>query len=493
METGKALRRWWALAVLAALALLALAAPAGAKQGGGHLDRAFGKNGKLMLPAKLLGPNAQTPKGSFSFNDGPALGALSSGMETRLLPLPKGRFLLAHGFRIFRFEANGMPDRRFGTGGHVTVPSPAGEEFAPRGISLDPSGRILIAGEAMDAGATPQITPGIAAGEFYHQGPPPVRAAVLRLAANGNPDPSFGSGGFVESTFGFAPPTYEGRAYPTAVAQGLAVSVDVHGRTMLSGRFVSTATVCYPFSYLNYATKSFVAVLGTAGNLESVSSDPVASNAHYGVALATGPRGGTLFEGWQGRECVRGEPTGENTVGISMLDSAGATKAGFYPEALTFAAPPHPAVDSRGRTVLAGPVEDGAEEWTSSAMRLRANGTVDTSFGNGGRTALKQAPSEAGPVGIDADNRPVVGGRLGLGTAGWGGFSLTRLTAKGKVDRRFGAGGTANIFFRASEDGKPESVMVDVGGGVLVAGDLRLPRGAEEIGAIGIARYLPNG
>ena len=194
---------------------------------------------------------------------------------------------------------------------------------------------------------------------------------------------------------------------------------------------------------------------------------------------------------WQCNECVRGGPIGNETVAVALLESSGVAKPGFYPEALTFSAPPSPAVDGRGRAVLVGHVNQPSLGPGRFAMRLRANGTVDTHFGDEGWAELPSGGG-LGRVATDTDNRPVISGGLTLGNDGWGGFSLTRLTAKGRRDAKFGGGTTTRIFFRASEAGTPGSVMVDEEGRILVAGSLTYP-GSSGAEAVGVVRYVPKG
>ncbi|MCZ6689596.1 MAG: SBBP repeat-containing protein [Planctomycetota bacterium] len=79
---------------------------------------------------------------------------------------------------IWAYDDTGTPEVSFGTGGIVNEVSPAGLPAECRGIAVDALGRIYVAGR----GARPV-------------GP---RDMILwAFDSNGNPDPSFGSGGFV--------------------------------------------------------------------------------------------------------------------------------------------------------------------------------------------------------------------------------------------------------------------------------------------------------
>jgi uncharacterized delta-60 repeat protein len=129
------------------------------------------------------------------------------------------------------------------------------------------------------------------------------------------------------------------------------------------------------------------------------------------------------------------------------------------------------AVDSRGRVVLAGlarplPSNSAPDPLLSSAvvMRLNADGTPDTSFGNGGTVltdfGLGAPKAPGGPylgasvglrdVVVDSQDRPVVSGAYvsevgsSRGSAESEGF-VARLTETGAVDGTFGEKGLRRI------------------------------------------------
>lgn len=111
------------------------------------------------------------------------------GVYRGLVALPGGRFAAyrtdAGGSgEVWRFLADGRPDGDFGPGGHVS----AAIEIGMRITSLAPtaSGRLLVAGSLPGSTA-----PGVA-GRV---------AVVLRLLADGTPDPAFGAQGVVTVPF----------------------------------------------------------------------------------------------------------------------------------------------------------------------------------------------------------------------------------------------------------------------------------------------------
>jgi uncharacterized delta-60 repeat protein len=459
------------VSALALLALLVAAAPAAAKQSG-HLDRSFGKKGRLILSGKQLGGQAAR-----------------RGMPAKLLPLGKGRFLFAYNNRLFSYEKNGKPNPGFGAAGVVTLQPLAGETLRPTDVAIDPAGRILVSGTASTIGA-----PG-GTGATGTIALPPNRAVVIRLLPNGAPDPSFGSNGVVESTFGFpTPPVPGGRgSYAGPSAEALSIAADASGHPVVTGSWVTAVNECY-FVPVNFQTKAYVARFSTAGNLETVDASGPVGAAHWGAALT--PAGGerVLFQGYQGVECPRGDPLNQPSD-LALLNSSGAVEPSFAPATLTYVRVPRAALDGRGRPVVSGRVETGTvnefqAQFGTAVTRLRANGSLDPSFGHNGVAMLPaQTESPAAetvrPVAVDASNRPIVGG-----SASPAAFSLTRLTARGAKDTRFGPNGVATIGFSAATGGHVDTLMVNGAGQILAAGEIELRKWPTAT-TIAIARYVP--
>jgi uncharacterized delta-60 repeat protein len=65
---------------------------------------------------------------------------------------PDGRIVVVGGdgggWRVVRLEPNGSLDSSFGTGGIQTTPMGTNATFGAQGVSIDPSGKIVVAGGA---------------------------------------------------------------------------------------------------------------------------------------------------------------------------------------------------------------------------------------------------------------------------------------------------------------------------------------------------------
>ncbi|MBI5543314.1 MAG: hypothetical protein HY901_05460, partial [Deltaproteobacteria bacterium] len=122
-----------------------------------------------------------------------------------------------------------------------------------------------------------------------------------------------------------------------------------------------------------------------------------------------------------------------------------------------------------GRYVVAGEAQ-GALTIGWGIVRYNSNGSLDTSFGNGGKLLLSVGSTDAtyGDLFILADGKLLlVGGAVNGSSLD---FALVRLNGDGTLDTSFGVGGTKLQDF-AGRDDYAKSVDVDASGNYLVAGD----------------------
>jgi len=119
-----------------------------------------------------------------------------------------------------------------------------------------------------------------------------------------------------------------------------------------------------------------------------------------------------------------------------------------------------------------------------TVMRYTAGGSLDTTFGNGGRaTSNIGSGAQVFAVGIQPDNRIVVGGSVGSN-----GF-LLRYATNGKHDRSFGNGGLVTFTFNNNRS-TVRGLSILSNGQIVVAGDA----GAANLtNSVGLARFNSNG
>jgi uncharacterized delta-60 repeat protein len=99
------------------------------------------------------------------------------------------------------------------------------------------------------------------------------------------------------------------------------------------------------------------------------------------------------------------------------------------------------AIQSDGKIVAAGQADSvGVLPTTFAVLRYNTNGTLDGTFGSGGKvtTAVQSIDDEANGVAIDSSNRIVVAGATFSGNFD---FAVARYSSTGVLDGTFGSGG----------------------------------------------------
>jgi uncharacterized delta-60 repeat protein len=119
--------------------------------------------------------------------------------------------------------------------------------------------------------------------------------------------------------------------------------------------------------------------------------------------------------------------------------------------------------------------------------RFNVDGSLDSGFGSGGKTAVQvgdtpDAPSIANAVAIQPDGKILA---AGIGD----GFGVVRLNVDGSLDSSFGDGGKVNTTFVRARGDRANAVMVAPGGKIIVAGRVDAQIGTD----FGIARYERDG
>ena len=137
------------------------------------------------------------------------------------------------------------------------------------------------------------------------------------------------------------------------------------------------------------------------------------------------------------------------------------------------------ALQSNGDIVVAG---------NFGLVRYLPNGHRDASFGTGG---LAQTGFGVASLAIQPDGELVVAGQSGND------FAVARLTASGTLDPAFGHGGVATTPFPAAPGGAAaDAVLVEPDGDILAGGDALLPgttRNQPVVAQAALALYNPGG
>ena len=323
--------------------------------GDGTLDSTFGTGGKVITP-------------------------VGNGVDQALaLALqPDGRLVLvgfcAGAFCAVRYDPNGSLDVTFGIGGKAITQIGSGSDAAAHAVAMQPDGNFVLAGYCMGSTTT--------------------AFCALRYDASGNLDLSFGTGGLVVVSVGRGD-------RPEAVA------LQPDGKLVLAGTCGGAVDEDFCAVRLN-GNGTLDNTFGTGGKVIT----PVGSSFDVGRALVLQPDGKILIAG----RCSNGSNSEVcavryNTNG-AVDETFGASGAvftavgqGYYSDAVSVALQPD------GKIVFAVSCL-GAANADICAVRYNGDGTLDSTFGTGGKviTPVANSLALARAVVLQPDGKVVIGG-----------------------------------------------------------------------------------
>ncbi|KAF0165884.1 MAG: Ig family protein [Rhodocyclaceae bacterium] len=320
----------------------------------GSLDTGFGSGGKVTANWDSLGNVGQM--------------ALQLQADGKILVGYTGSGLNAD-FAVTRYNADGTLDTGFGSGGTVLSPVGISDDYG-RSIAVQADGKIVLAGSTFD-------------GVKYD-------FALTRYNANGTLDAGFGSGGTIITPVG--PTTGEGQS----------VAIQADGRIVVAGFAWNGSN--HDFALVRYnASGTLDTSFGTGGKVMTV----------FGTT---------------------------NDFGYSV------------------------AVQADGKILVGGSASNGSNDDFAIA-RYNADGSLDSSFGSGGKVLVPVSVSgnDAGrSLAVQPDGRIVLTGNAGLDLA------VVRLNSDGTLDGSFGTGGKYIVDFGSNDTGYGLAVQAD--GNIVAAG-----------------------
>jgi uncharacterized delta-60 repeat protein len=292
----------------------------------------------------------------------------------------------------------------------------------------------------------------------------------------------YNSDGSLDTSFGTG-----GRVSGNVNGIARAVAIQPDGKIVLAGEFelqLSNGTFVSDFTVARFnANGSLDLAFGTSGTGQVATDIGGAANSARNLVLQ--PNGAIVVSGkpqcsqsgCDHTDVVRYNANG--TLDTSFGSGGKLTLAGVeVGEGLVR--------QSDGKLVLAGGVTTATVPATARfvLMRLNADGAIDTSFGNAGTvdTAFTESALANG-VALQADGKIVA-----VGTRAFSAnpnFIVARYNANGSVDATFGSDGNLSIdFFGFTDAG--ENVLVQPDGKIVVGG---LARG--NVDGYGVARINP--
>ncbi len=427
-----------------------------------HLVWAFSDgNGGAQGTGGALTTNDGTTVDIVGLNDTPEFsgaGRVVTTVGDWVLPnavavLPDGKILVsaasatgsASSFELLRYEADGALDTSFDHDGRVTSTF-GGDWFeGSADMTLQPDGRIVVAG-ILDAD-----------GE-YHFG-------VVRYQADGTLDTSFGSGGKAETPgeeFG-----------PGLVASATALQAD--GKILVAGGSGSQ----FALTRFN-AEGSLDATFGGDGTVLTRVNDgrtgtPNQTDRLEDIALQADGKIVAVGEHHTGRYSpsetvlVRYNPDG--TLDTSFdVDGQVMLGSNLGVHAL--------AIQPDGKLLLAGYALDSSFNTDFLLMRYNVDGSLDSTFGSGGKAITHFEPNPPGSAGSAQATSMVLqdDGRIVLAGFDDYGMAVARYNADGSLDTTFAGDGrvtTLGGFFDAAQ-----AVAVQPDGGIVAVGTTTGPASA---------------
>ena len=364
-----------------------------------------------------------------------------------------GKIVVAGGarYRVARFGSSGALDASFGSGGQVRIDFTSGSDYA-HGVAIQADGKIVVVGQSGSSPGNPKDT----------------KFALARLNSDGTLDASFGVVGKVMTDF------TSGYDY----AAGVAVQTD--GKIIVVG-----STGSGQFALARYNSDGTLDASFGAGGKVMTGFTPRGDGA-YGVAIQA-----------DGRIVVVGT-TGSGKFALARYNSDGTLDASFGVKGKVmtgFTSGPDTArgvaIQADGKIVVVG--EDGSGNLVRSdtkfaLARYNSDGTLDGSFGGGGKVTTDFTPwgDGASGVAIQADGRIVVVGTAAGQQYEDTKFALARYNSDGTLDATFGAAGKVITDFTPRGDGAA-GVAIQADGRIVAAGMANSGRSKMKVA---LARYL---
>ena len=391
------------------------------------------------------------------------------GGSTRVALQTDGKVVLAapsgdpqqsnNGIALVRLNTDGAPDPSFGTAGVVIY---GVDRTVPVGVAIQPDGKILVgstAGANADGGGT----------------------ALARFNSNGSVDSSFGTGGHVELLF-------------SGIARSAAIALQQDGKILMIGnnalaRVDSNGQLDTSFgtgglSALPFSGAAAIAVQSDGKILIASSSQALDFNLD-GIIVRFNPNG-----------------TLDKTFGlfgqIASLTSGGA----FGPSDV--AAVSSIVLQADGKFIVAGAITSklisppGTNRTGFGLIRYNGNGSIDTSFGNGGGILTNFGPNPnatAFAVAIQSNGDIIAAGQAGTADPNNplllspGNLALSRYSSTGKLDPTFGARGIVTTSL-GSNASAISSLAIQSDGKIVAAGSSFSFSGPTSQAQAAVARYL---
>ena len=308
--------------------------------------------------------------------------------------------------------------------------------------------------------------------------------ALARYNADGSLDPNFGTGGIVMTDFAYndnAALVADSASSVAIQADGKIIAVgDVFNGTnsdFALARYNADGSLDTSFGTDGRVTTNFVSGYADPSCVKEVSQETdIASSSDAARSLAIQADGKIVIAGSVSPPSYCGYLVSTNyDFALARYNTDGSldTSFGIGGKVMTdFASSDDEAysvVIQNGKIIAAGYASNGSNRKDFALARYNADGSLDPSFGTGGKVTTDFASSYdyANSVAIQADGKIIAAGSANNGTND---FALARYNADGSLDPGFGTGGKVTTDFASHYD-YADSVAIQADGKIIVAGN----------------------
>lgn len=409
-----------------------------ANASGGQLDPGFGTGGLVAINFDSL------------------------GREVNALALqPDGKIVAAgygcldgcfdESFALVRYTASGAPDPNFGQGGVVTTNFYSGSSDRAQAVVLQPDGKIVAAGYGRERSLNENF-------------------ALARYNSDGSLDTSFGDGGKVITDFSGSVDS----------AQALILQFD--GKLIAAG-FATNSTGNRDFALVRYnADGTLDTSFGAGGKVTTHFPFSIDGEA---CALVLQPDGKLLAGGFDRSRTETG--SFDDNFALARYNSNGSLDTSFGQDGKVITnfggiveKVNSIVLQADGKVIAAGYITESGELAKFALTRYNPNGTLDASFGTSGKvtTDFSNEDDTAYGIVLQSDGKIVVAGSAEQS------FALARYKDDGTLDSSFGVGGKVSTTF--SGLGSAAHALVLQPDGKLIAGGYVVQSGGT---TFALARY----
>ncbi len=378
------------------------------------------------------------------------------------------------GFIVTRYNANGSPDKSFGSTHDGRVITPFANSVRANAVALESDGKILVAGATGDLATN---------GEDF---------ALARYNTDGSLDKTFGTGGVVITSFA--------AKGPNATAGASSIVIDSAGWIVLGG------STFHDFALARYtADGSLDKTFGTGGKVLT----NLGGNSDAGIdALALDAQGRIVAAGFTDTgKAGLGNPLSQFAL-VRYNTNGGLDKTfGTGGEVTTSIRTGNAAmargvvIQHDGKIVAAGFTYNRDTGLESFALtRYTAGGSLDKTFGSGGAVVTRLGGNKTSgilAVALDALGRIVAAGYTFAATTAGLSYStssiaIARYNSNGTLDTTFGSGGQVVTTF-AGGSATAQAIALGQNGRILVVGSGSVNPSNDGTADFVLERYKSNG